>query len=76
MSNVRLADSAPRRDALQHLSCELVVASLQNFALSRPRWLLVGSYNSSTNVNIPAGGYFLINLREPPYSMAEGVVQV
>ena len=53
-----------------------MVASLRNFALSRPRWLLVGSYNSSANVDIPAGGYFLINLREPPYSMAEGVVQV
>ena len=65
-----------RRDALQHLPCMLVVASLQNFALSSPQWLLVGSYDSSTNQEVPAGGYFMINLREPPYSMGEGVVQV
>lgn len=66
------------RDALQHLSCELLVASLQNFAHGRPQLLLVGSYNgdSSTNKNIPPGGYFLINLRKAPYSMGEGVMQV
>jgi hypothetical protein len=67
-----------RRDALQHLPCELVVASLQNFARSKPRFLLVGSYNgdSRTNHNIAPGDYFLINLREAPYSLGKGVLQV
>ena len=66
----------PCRDALQHLPCKLVVDSLQNFALSRPKWLLVGSYDGNGNQNIPAGLHFAINLREPPYSMADGVMQV
>ena len=65
------------RDALQHLPCAAVVASLKNLAASGARLLLLGSYNGNNNTDIrtaSAAGYFGINLREPPYSLVPKAV--
>mgnify|MGYP001810461955 CR=1 FL=1 len=43
------------RDALQHLSCRSIVAALRTLATSSSRYLLVGSYNATTNVDIEDG---------------------
>ena len=63
------------RDALQHLPCEMVVDALANFASSKPKYILLGSYDSETNVNIQAGEYFDINLRRHPYSLEDGLIR-
>ncbi|PSC73524.1 glycosyl transferase [Micractinium conductrix] len=57
------------RDALQHLSCRSIVAALRTLATSSSRYLLVGSYNATTNVDIEDGEYFDLNLRRPPYNL-------
>lgn len=62
-------DLALTRDALQHLPCRRVVASLKNLAFSGVKYLLIGSYRSSANVDIRTGAYFLINLALPPYGI-------
>ncbi len=58
------------RDALQHLSCPMIVNALHNFALSGAKYLLVGSYDAQPNQNIKSGDYFAINLRLPPFSLS------
>ena len=63
------------RDALQHLPCEMVVDALANFASSRPKYILLGSYDSEANINIQAGDYSDINLRNPPYSLEDGLIR-
>lgn len=44
------------RDALQHLDCRSVVASLRNIANSGAKHMLVGSYDEAHNVDIAIGG--------------------
>ena len=63
------------RDALQHLPCAAVVDALQTFSVSRPKYLLVGSYPDGENRRIEAGEYFSIDLRLPPFSLGEGVIR-
>lgn len=69
-------DLALTRDALQHLPCRRVVASLRNLAFSGVKYLLVGSYNmdGNTNADIPAGSAFYVNLKLPPYSLTPDAV--
>lgn len=55
------------RDALQHLSCAAGVSALKNFAFSDARFLLIGSYNSYGNYNMPTGSMYNIDLREQPF---------
>ena len=59
------------RDALQHLSYELIVPALENFAASDATYLAVGSYKYGKNMKIFIGGYFSIDLRQPPFSLVE-----
>lgn len=59
------------RDALQHLSCPMIVNALHNFVLSGAKYLLVGSYDADPNKNIQPGDYFDINLRLPPFSLSK-----
>lgn len=64
-----------RRDALQHLPCELGVDALQNLAKAGSRYLLLGSYeHEAQNRRIKVGDYYSINLRLPPFSLSDGVV--
>ncbi|KAI9016910.1 hypothetical protein DFJ74DRAFT_708953 [Hyaloraphidium curvatum] len=65
------ADLVVTRDALQHLPLADAVATLQNIAESRPKFLLVGSYANMTDGNkvVAAGGYYNIELLRPPFSM-------
>ena len=53
----------------------MVVDALANFASSKPKYILLGSYDSETNSNIQAGEYFAINLRKPPYSLEDGLIR-
>ncbi|KAL4424079.1 hypothetical protein ABPG75_001380 [Micractinium tetrahymenae] len=62
-------DLVHTRDALQHLSCPTGVAALRNLAHSGARYLLVGSYNSTANVQIENGAHFDINLKAHPYNL-------
>lgn len=57
------------RDALQHLSYDLIVPTLENFARSDARYLVVGSYKGGANKNVANGDYFDIDLRRPPFSL-------
>jgi SAM-dependent methyltransferase len=58
------------RDTLQHLSFGQVVSALENFSKSEFKWIILGSYhNVHKNVNTDPGGYFSINLLDPPFSM-------
>lgn len=49
--------------------------ALQTFAVTKPRFLLVGSYIAGENRRIEAGEYFPIDLRMPPFSLTEGIVR-
>lgn len=56
------------RDALQHLSMDLVVKTLRNFARSDADFLIVGSYQQyGKNMNIKTGDVFPIDLSSPPF---------
>jgi len=59
------------RDALQHLPYHLIYSFLENVKESDAKYLLAGSYvqEKSGNKNIEAGGTFVINLLEPPFSL-------
>ena len=68
------------RDALQHLTLDLVVDSLERFAHAQgSRYLLVGSYllaGNASNVWITSiGEYFPINLTESPFLLTEFIDQ-
>lgn len=70
------AGPAPRlavfsRDALQHLPMDVVVDALQNFVASSATYVIVGSYGGGpgSNVDIPAGHYFPIDLMAEPFSL-------
>lgn len=57
------------RDALQHLSFNLVVSTLRNYAMSRSDYLIVGSYHGvGWNRNIKTGEYFLIDFAKAPFA--------
>jgi len=58
------------RDALQHLSFDLVISTLQNFARSNVDYVIVGSYqNVGRNANISTGEYFAIDLSSSPFGL-------
>lgn len=58
------------RDALQHLSFDLVISTLQNFARSNVDYIIIGSYpNVGRNANISTGDYFAIDLSSSPFSL-------
>jgi hypothetical protein len=58
------------RDALQHLSPDLVMQFIQNVQESDAKYLVAGSYyHLHGNRNIQVGDYFDINLLDPPYSL-------
>lgn len=57
------------RDALQHLSMAQVKSALAALKKAEPKFLLVGSYVNGANADIPTGGYFSINLMQPPFSL-------
>ena len=57
------------RDALQHLSYDLIVPALDNFAHSGAKYLAVGSYKVGDNRNIETGAYFAIDLRQSPFNL-------
>eukprot|EP00884_Botryococcus_braunii_P014083 jgi/Botrbrau1/22676/Bobra.0132s0020.1 len=64
------------RDALQHLSMNLVIDALENISKSQAKYLLVGSYvNSPGNFDVsmtPGGGdMFPIDLRLPPFKLTK-----
>ena len=59
------------RDALQHLSMDLIKSTLINYCRSNTTYLLVGSYISAKknkNKNIRVGLAFSINLLLPPFN--------
>lgn len=59
------------RDALQHLSYELIASTIENFCGSNAKYLLVGSYISAKrnkNRNIAVGLAFSINLLATPFN--------
>lgn len=57
------------RDALQHLSFNLVVSTLRNYAMSRSDYLIVGSYHGvGWNRNIKTGEHFLIDFAKAPFA--------
>ena len=57
------------RDALQHLSEENVKKALTNYKLANPRFLILGGYLETRNLNIADGGYFSFSPLQPPYSL-------
>ncbi|KAG7671447.1 hypothetical protein Ndes2526B_g09397 [Nannochloris sp. 'desiccata'] len=63
------------RDALQHLSYELIIGALENFGRSGVKYVAVGSYKAGTNRNIPTGGYFDIDLTQFPFNL-DGPIDV
>jgi hypothetical protein len=42
---------------------------LKAFKNAEPKFLLVGSYVSGVNVDIPTGSYFSVNLMQTPFSL-------
>ena len=61
------------RDALQHLSYEFIIATIENFSKSSAKFLAVGSYLNGSNSNIDIGAYFSIDLRKEPFNMDKPV---
>ena len=59
------------RDALQHLPLDYTFSFLANVKKSGTKYLAVGSYpgSSSPNADIQLGGYFLIDLAQPPFNL-------
>lgn len=63
------------RDALQHLSMEVIIPVLKNIQLADPKFLLVGSYPSATtNRDINIGDYFPINLLIEPFNLCPALM--
>lgn len=58
------------RDALQHLSCTLIVDALHNMVRSGAKYLVVGSYDDPVNTNIQSGDYFSLNLWVAPFNLS------
>ena len=66
------ADMLMCRDALQHMSYDIIRAVLRNFARSDVHYFVLGSYlDQNDNRDIKTGEYFAINLTLPPFSMSE-----
>lgn len=57
------------RDALQHIPIKDAINVLENIAKAKPKFAMIGSYMNTENVNVPAGGYFDINLLAPPFNL-------
>lgn len=63
------------RDALQHLSMEVIIPVLKNIQLADPKFLLVGSYPRATaNLDIKIGEYFDINLLIEPFNLCPSLM--
>ena len=61
------------RDALQHLSYDLIVPALENFAYSSTKYVVIGSYKTGSNRNISNGEYFDIDVRKIPFGLTTPV---
>jgi hypothetical protein len=58
------------RDSLQHLPLHSSWQFLNNVRATGAKWLLVGSYieaGAATNVDIPAGEYYSVDLLQQPF---------
>lgn len=66
------ADMLMCRDALQHMSYDMIRSALKNFASSDIRIFAAGSYvENYENANINTGDYFSINLTKPPFNFVD-----
>jgi hypothetical protein len=64
------------RDSLQHLPLHSAWQFLNNVRASGAKWLLVGSYVEAaptSNVDIPAGEYYSVNLLQQPFCARQPV---
>ena len=59
------------RDALQHLSLSDGTQALANFRASGATWLLASTHDGATNIGVPSGSYYQINMLAPPFSFPE-----
>lgn len=71
------ADVVLCRDCFIHLPNELIIASIENFKRSGIRYMLTNTYNFiSENKDIAPGGFRMINLRIPPFSLPAPVASI
>ena len=57
------------RDCLFHFSNADIAATMENFARSKIRYLLTSTHaDCRRNVDVPTGGFRLLNLQRPPFN--------
>jgi len=57
------------RDVLMHLPLRDGAAALENFRRTHATWLVASSFDGGTNVDIPAGQHFPIDMRVEPFNL-------
>ncbi|MEM9054263.1 MAG: class I SAM-dependent methyltransferase [Pseudomonadota bacterium] len=68
------ADAILCRDCLVHLSLELALSALQNFAASGAKYLITTTFPSlQTNIDARVGSWRPISLMRPPFSLPEPI---
>ena len=62
------------RDCLFHFSNADIAATMENFARSKIRYLLTSTHaDCRRNVDVPTGGFRLLNLQRPPFNFCKPI---
>jgi len=65
------------KDCLQHLSYEKIFKALNNFKISKSKYLLITSYSATIyNWDILDGDYRPLNLRKKPFCLPKPIIKI